>query len=129
MSMVYEERFSDSPYLETVTRGCTTGDGSTVRPAEIHWHMVLCRLNGNAQLMVVGPLTSAGVVTYTQGAELLWIKFKLGAFMPHLHTRDFLDTETVLPEAASNSFWLKGSAWQFPDFDNVETFIDRLVRD
>ena len=27
------------------------------------------------------------------------------------------------------SFWLKGSAWQFPDYDNVEPFIDRLVRE
>jgi methylphosphotriester-DNA--protein-cysteine methyltransferase len=34
-----------------------------------------------------------------------------------------------LPEAASQSFWLKGSAWQFPTFDNADTFVDRLVRD
>jgi hypothetical protein len=68
-------------------------------------------------------------VSYTEGAELLWIKFKLGAFMPHLPARNFLDVETILPGAASNSFWLKGSAWQFPDYENVETFVDRLVRD
>jgi methylphosphotriester-DNA--protein-cysteine methyltransferase len=49
--------------------------------------------------------------------------------MPYLPPRDFLDVETTLPGAASNSFWLKGSAWQFPDYDNVETFIDRLVRE
>jgi AraC-like DNA-binding protein len=49
--------------------------------------------------------------------------------MPHLPPRDFLDVETTLPGAASHSFWLKGSAWQFPDYDNVETFVDRLVRE
>ncbi len=49
--------------------------------------------------------------------------------MPHLRPRDFLDVETILPGAASQSFWLKGSAWQFPDYENAETFIDRLVRD
>jgi methylphosphotriester-DNA--protein-cysteine methyltransferase len=34
----------------------------------------------------------------------------------------------VLPEASSQSFWLKDAAWQFPDFENVETFVERLVR-
>ncbi|HET7090445.1 MAG TPA: helix-turn-helix domain-containing protein [Anaerolineae bacterium] len=129
MSIIYEERLSDSPYLETVTHGRTAGDGSVIRPAEIHWHMVLVRYNGNARLIVVGPLTKAGVVSFTEGAEILWIKFKLGIFMPHLPVRDFLDVETILPGAAGQSFWLKGSAWQFPDYDNVETFIDRLVRE
>jgi hypothetical protein len=76
----------------------------------------------------VGPWTTAGVASWGEGAEILWIKFKLGAFMPHLPVRDCLDVETILPGAASRSFWLKGSAWQFPDYDNVETFIDRLVR-
>jgi hypothetical protein len=67
-------------------------------------------------------------VSYTAGAELLWIKFKLGAFMPHLPMREILDKETILPSAAHRSFWLHGSAWQCPDYDNTETFVDRLVR-
>lgn len=79
--------------------------------------------------MVVGPWTTSGVISYTEGAELLWIKLKLGTFMPHLPPRHFLDKETILPGAASQSFWLNGSAWQFPNYENVETFVDRLVRD
>jgi hypothetical protein len=69
-----------------------------------------------------------GVTHYAEGAEILWIKFKHGAFMPHLPVRRFLDTETVLPGASSRSFWLKGSAWEYPDHENAETFVDRLVR-
>ena len=129
MSIIYEERASDSPYVETITHGWTASDGSTIRPAEIHWHMVFARHNGRVHPLVVGPLTTAGVASWGEGAQILWIKFKLGAFMPHLPTRDFLDVETTLPGAASQSFWLKGSAWQFPDYDNVETFVDRLVRE
>jgi methylphosphotriester-DNA--protein-cysteine methyltransferase len=49
--------------------------------------------------------------------------------MPHLPPRDFLDVETMLPNASSNSFWLKSSTWQYPDYNNVETFIDRLMRE
>jgi methylphosphotriester-DNA--protein-cysteine methyltransferase len=42
--------------------------------------------------------------------------------------RNRLDQEVPLPEAAYHSFLLNGSAWQLPDFENVETFVDRLVR-
>jgi hypothetical protein len=129
MSIIYEERPSDSPYVETITRGLTASGGSPIRPAESRWHMVFVRQNGSARPLVVGPLTTAGVVSYTEGAELLWIKFKLGTFMPHLPLRNFRNIETILPGVASQSFWLKGSAWQFPDYENVETFVDRLVRD
>jgi AraC-like DNA-binding protein len=129
MSIIYEERSSDSPYVETITHGRTVSDGSTIRPAEIHWHMVFVRHHGHAQLLVVGPWTAAGIASWAEGAEILWIKLKLGTFMPHMPTRKLLDMETILPEAASQSFWLKGSAWQFPDCDDVETFVDRLARD
>jgi hypothetical protein len=129
MGFVHEERLSDSPYVETITRGRTEGEGQTIRPAESCWHMVLVRYQGERMLVLTGSLTTSGTVSYTAGAEILWIKFKLGTFMPHLPARDLLDRETLLPEAASESFWLKGSAWQFPDYENVETFVDRLVRE
>lgn len=128
MSIIAEGRVSDSPYVETITRGRTESDGSPLRPAEICWHMVLRKLHGNTDLLVVGPWTSAGVISYTEGTELLWIKFKPGTFLPHLSTRHLLDRETVLPAAAGKSFWLSGSTWQFPDYENADTFVDRLAR-
>jgi AraC-like DNA-binding protein len=78
---------------------------------------------------MVGPLTTSGVVSWTGDAEVLWIRFKLGAFMPHLPAREFIDVEEVLPGASSRSFWLKGSAWQFPNYENVDTFIEKMVRE
>ena len=128
MSFVTEERPSDSPYIETITRGRTVSTGSTIRPAECHWHMVFTRQNGHFYPFMVGPWTTSGVVAFTADAEILWVKFKLGTFMPHLPVRNILNAEMILPEATGNSFWLESSAWQFPDYDNVETFVDRLVR-
>lgn len=109
-------------------RGRTLGDDSPIRPAECHWHMVFARKDGEVRVVLVGPWTTAGITHYEEGAEILWIKFALGAFMPHLPAGSFLDTETTLPEATGRSFWLKGSAWQLPDYDNAETFVNRLVR-
>ena len=56
MSIIYEERSSDLPYVETITQGWTASDGSTIRPAEINWHMVFVRhaSRGSLQPLVVG---------------------------------------------------------------------------
>lgn len=129
MSILVEERSSDSPYIDSVMRGQTVSEGSPIRPAEPNWHMVIRRYQDKIHLLVVGPWSGSGTVSYSEGAELLWIKFKLGTFMPHLPAKDVLNLETTLPEAAGRSFWLKSSAWQFPNYDNVETFVNRLVRE
>jgi AraC-like DNA-binding protein len=129
VTIIFEERLSDSPYIETITHGHTMSEGSTIRPAECHWHMVLVKHEEQTQSLIVGPLATSGVASWGEGAEVLWIKFKLGAFMPHLPTKVFLDTETTLPEASGQSFWLNSAAWEFPDFENVETFINRLARE
>jgi methylphosphotriester-DNA--protein-cysteine methyltransferase len=36
--------------------------------------------------------------------------------------------DVTLPNATRRSFWLNGSAWDFPDFENAETFVNRLVQ-
>ena len=130
MSMTFEQRTSDSPYIESVTHGWTQSEGSSVRPAECHWHMVFVREHGRLHPIVVGPLQTAGLASWGSGAEILWVKFKLGTFMPHLPVKNHIDSETVLPGAASSdSFWLNSSAWRFPTYENIEIFINRLVRE
>ncbi|MBZ0275358.1 MAG: hypothetical protein K8I60_04400, partial [Anaerolineae bacterium] len=105
MTITAIERASDSPYVAAVMHGYTTNAGSTIRPAEIHWHMVIVRVDGQAHVLVVGPLKASGVVSWGAGAEILWIKFRLGTFMPHLPIKHYLDAETPLPEATGRSFW------------------------
>jgi hypothetical protein len=99
VSIIHEQRLLASPYVESVTRGWTVSEGSTIRPAESNWHMVFVKEHGRSHSLIVGPWTTAGVASWGEGAEILWVKFKLGVFMPHLPTRDFLDSEEALPGA------------------------------
>ncbi len=128
MSIVFTERPSDSPFVEKITHGYLLGAGSSVRPAECHWHMVITRHEGGTQCVIAGPLTASGVVSWPASAEVIWVQLKLGTFMPHLPARMLIDAETPMPDASRQSFWLNGSAWQFPNHENVDTFIDRLAR-
>lgn len=92
--------------------------------------MVFVKEHGSLHSLVVGPLTASGIAAWGGGAEILWIKFRLGTFMPCLPIRRLMDKETPLPEAASQqSFWLNSSTWQVPNFENADTFVDRLARD
>ena len=92
--------------------------------------MVVTRHNGRTTLTVRGPETNAAALDCPAEGEWLGIRFKLGTFMPHLPARNLLDRRDVtLPEATGRSFWLNGSAWEYPDFENAENFVNRLVHD
>lgn len=129
MSLLLEERPTDSPLVATLAQGQTVKDGSTIRPAESHWHLVLVTYRGQSKAIITGPQTAPGVASWKEDAEILWIKFKPGTFIPHLPFKTLVDKETALPGASSRSFWLKGSAWQVPDIEHVDVFLDRLERE
>lgn len=59
--------------------------------------------------------------------EWFAIRFRVGTFVPHLTPGHLLDRRDVtLPGATCHLFWLNGSAWDYPDFGNAETFVNRL---
>ena len=93
------------------------------------WEMVITHLEGKISLAVRGPETHVSMAQGPANGEWLGIQFKLGVFMPHLPTIDLVDSYVDLPEATSQSFWLHGSTWQFPTFENADVFVERLIRE
>jgi AraC-like DNA-binding protein len=129
MNFNFDERASDSPFVERVWQTRSESAGSFISAAASHWEMVVTRYQGKTTFTVRGPETKATPADYPADAEFFGITFKLGAFMPHLPVKNLLDRKDVtLPEATSQSFWLHGSAWQLPDYENADTFVARLAR-
>lgn len=130
MDLICEERLSDSPYVETIWRGHSQDGGAFISMASSHSNLVVTRIAGRTLLTVRGPETRATPALAPPDAEFTGILFKPGTFLPLLPSKTVMDRRDVtLPDASSQSFWLHGSSWQFPDFDNVETFVDWLARD
>ena len=78
---------------------------------------------------VRGPETKATPADLPADAEWLGITFQLGAFLPDFPPGSLLDREDVnLPAGTRRSFWLGGSTWEVPTYENADTFVDRLVR-
>src|SRR6266404_3190248 len=130
MKFTLEERPSDSSFVERVWRSHSERTGTFLSQAKSCWEIVVTKHEGQTMLTVRGPETKATPmdVQWTEG-EFVGIDFRLGTFLPHLPPGQVMDLrDTNLPEASSTSFWLCGSAWPYPDYDNADTFVDRLVR-
>ncbi len=84
MSLLYEERPSGSPYVETVTRGQIIADDSVIRPAESCWHLVVVRQHDPARATARLPRSPTVVVPPNQSV-LRWC---------HARTRQIL----VIPQ-------------------------------
>ncbi|HKF38022.1 MAG TPA: AraC family transcriptional regulator, partial [Ktedonobacteraceae bacterium] len=124
-----EDRPSDSPFVERVWRCHSEGAAPFLSIAASRCELVVSRLGGKVTMTVRGPETRATPLGDCPGdGEWLGILLKLGTFLPQLPTSTLVDAEVNLPVVSRNSFWLFGSAWQLPNYDNADTFVDWLVR-
>jgi hypothetical protein len=129
MSAIFESRLSDSPYIEILWRGRVEQDYAPLCPADRCWNLLFMEDDGKVRVSVEGATDQTVLKQQRAGLEFLVIKFRLGVFMPHLPAGTLLNTDALLPDASSTAFWLNGAAWQFPDFENAEAFVARLVRE
>ncbi len=119
---------SDSPFVETIYQARSVGGGSFMSTAASQWEMVFTKQQEKITLSLRGPETKASPAPIPEDADFLGIIFKHGTFMPRLPGSELVDEEIHLPETLKNSFQLFGDTWEFPDFENVDTFVNRLIR-
>jgi hypothetical protein len=127
--ITFDDRASDSPVVERVWRSRSDGAGTFHSMASCHWVMVVTRLAGKTFLTVRGPETRATSAECPADGEWVGIHFKLGTSMPILPPGRLRDRNDVtLPAATARSFVLDGAVWEYPTWDDAETFVRRLVR-
>lgn len=124
----FEERLSESPFVERIwmtqsERACSFTSISTV-----FWSMVVSKWRGHLSISLHGPETGATRKEFPAEGEWLGIVFKLGTFVPQLAPSSLLDGNIFLPSSPPRSFLLCHAAWQFPTYENADTFVDQLVR-
>ncbi len=129
MLLRFEQRLSDSPFVERVWRSFSGAPGAFYSMAEPNLELVVARI-GDAppQVILRGPVTRASVADCPADGAWLGIRLRIGAFLPDLPTAGLLDHRSVvLPCAGAGRFWLGGRAWDIPTFDNAEGFVARLA--
>jgi hypothetical protein len=129
MLITFEERPSDCAVVERVWRSHSERPGQFHSMATCNWVMVVTRHEGRVFLTVRGPETKASIAECPAEGEWIGIHFKLGTFMPLMSNLGLRDrNDATLPDMSGRSFWLDGSAWEYPSFHNADVFVSRLLR-
>jgi hypothetical protein len=129
MLLSFEDRVSDSPFVERIWTARSEAAGDFLSVVACHFEMVVTRWRGQTFLTVRGPETRATTVDCPAEGEWVAVRFKLGTFWPNFRPGALRDRQDLtLPGASSRAFWLNGSAWEYPTYENADTFVDRLIR-
>lgn len=129
MFLVFEDRPSDSPFVERVWRARSERAGRMLSVASSHWEMVVARLRGKTVVTFRGPETKVSLLDCPGDGEWLGIRFRLGAFMPCLPVHRLIDGQDIdLTASSGRSFLFQGADWEVPGFENAEVFVARLAR-
>ena len=129
MAIIVEGRGSDSAYIKMVWNNQVISDYMLKCPADTHWNLVFTKHKGKVGVSIEPPTQKTFTCKQVAGSEVLSIQFKPGVFLPLFSRQSRDQTYIELPLASNQSFWLNGSTWQFPDYDNVEFFVKRLIRE
>jgi AraC-like DNA-binding protein len=125
----FQHRRPSSPFVDEIWRTTSVPDERFVSVATCGWEIVFTRQDELTRVTVRGPETKATVAPIPPEAEFIGIRFPPGAFMPWLAPVELVDAERELPvHHDGRSFWLDGSQWILPLFDDVEALVDKLVR-
>lgn len=128
MDFLFENRFSDSPLVESVWRTYSAQAGTFTSQAASTWEMVIWHYQGETRLTVRGPEVRATPAESPADADFFGIQFKMGTYMPHLPLNTLVSQGLTLPEATGKAFWLNSEVWEIPTFNNADTFVERLIR-
>lgn len=129
MILQFDDRESDSPYVERVWRCRNRTGGPFLSMAEGNIELVVTRLPGFSAVTLRGPVSRGAFVECPPNGEWLAVRFRLGTHLPRIPTATLMDRNDIhLPVLPDGRFWFSGLIWEIPTYDNAESFVARLAR-
>ncbi|GAA2991521.1 helix-turn-helix domain-containing protein [Streptosporangium longisporum] len=128
MALLFENRESDSPWIETVWTCTSDRVAEMTSVAAVCWGLVFWELDGTAYANVSGPETGTGTAPVPEGATFVGIEFAVGTSLRAVPTPALVDGGVALPDTTHRAFRLDGLRWETPGPDDAEALVGRLVR-
>lgn len=130
MFLNFEERLSDSPFVERVWRSWSAAGGRFLSVATSNLEIVISRVRGRAMVSVRGPETRPSLADCPADGAWTAIRFRSGVYLRELPTSHLIAAGGALHRslAADGRFPLLGADWEPPSFENAETMVARLLR-
>src|SRR5688572_401359 len=102
----FEERLSDSPFVERIWSTQSEHRVSFTSISTVFWSMVISKFRGQIKISLHGPETGATCKAFPVEGEWFGIAFKLGTFVPHILPGSLIDSNIFLPQTSASSFSL-----------------------
>ena len=129
MSFVRRTRPVDSPIIASVTEMKFTAAGQALMQPDGCWDIAIFNLDGKRFVLRTGLTTRPDLVDHNAGDEILTISFRPNAFMPLMPGEVMRNEGVVLDGFGRSDFWIGTDVREIPTLDNVDVFVERLVRD
>lgn len=129
MGLRFEVVGGEIPWVQRVwSARCevTTGFSSVVKSASM---LAFARGEGVSTVHVRGPETKGSALSCREGWEFFGVDLRLGAHLPMFPPSGLADLrDALVPTLPDGRLWLDNRAWELPTAQNVDVFVDRLVR-
>jgi AraC-like DNA-binding protein len=129
MAFLVEQRSSDIPIVSSIWRTESGDVAKFMSVASTKFSLVVMKQYGRQTLTVRGPETRPTLTDCPENAEFFGMEFELGTFTPAVPSQLLVDGSFDMPDSGRQSFWLAGRYWQFPTFENADTFLARLIHE
>ena len=127
MTLEFEHRASESPWVERVWRSRSTDTRVMTSVARVHWDLVFWEDADGMHAGIQGPESRASEAAVPPQSEFLGVRLAQGAFLPEIPATELVDTFVPLP-VDEQSFWLGGTRIRFPQFETAENAVHALTR-
>ncbi|MGC5010912.1 helix-turn-helix domain-containing protein [Streptosporangium sp. DT93] len=128
MTLKFENRASDSPWIDTVWTCTSERVTEMTSVAAVCWGLVFWEFEGTAYAGISGPESRAGTAPVPEGATFVGIEFAVGTWPRVVPAPALVDRGVGLPDTTHRTFRLDGLRWETPGPDDAEALVDRLVR-
>ncbi|WP_051386251.1 helix-turn-helix domain-containing protein [Actinokineospora inagensis] len=129
MGLVFEDGGGGLPLVRRVwSASCdgATGFTSAVKGTSM---IAFARFGGRWTVHLRGPETRATELTCPEGWEFFGVELRLGAYLPLFPPSGLADLhDALLPTLAGDRILLDNRDWEMPTAQNVDVFVERLVR-
>ncbi|MFI6483584.1 helix-turn-helix domain-containing protein [Nonomuraea sp. NPDC050663] len=129
MGFIFNAVAGEIPLVQRVWSArceATTGFSSVIKPSSM---IAFAWGRGRLTVHVKGPETSGTSMTCPEGSEFFGVELRVGAYLPLYPPSRLTDLrDALLPTLPGGRILLDNRDWEMPTEQNVDVFVDRLVR-
>jgi hypothetical protein len=129
MGLVFDAVTGELPLVQRVwSASCDAATGFT-SAAKATSMIAFARSDAGTAVHLRGPETTGTSLTCAEGWEFFGVELRLGAYLPLYPPSGLADlNDALLPTLPSGRIRLDDRDWEMPTAQNVDVFLDRLVR-